>query len=123
MRFFVFLMLFTSPAFAGFLETKSRWDDVSEQGKHGYVMGYFDGFSSKVLNDDDMNAYKEDLENCVSELGLLAPDFIEIIEKGYEDLENWSKRPSSLLLDGLRSVCLDKMNVRRSVRGATPLLP
>lgn len=123
MRWMLFFLLISSPAVAGFIDSKVRWDSLSIDGKHGYAMGYFDGFMTKVLDDDDMNFYKDDLLVCVNDLEFLSTQLVAIIDKGYEDIGSWSKGPSTVLMAGLRTVCLDKMNDRRLARGATPLAP
>jgi len=116
------LVLAAGTAQAGYIETKTEWDGLDRLLKIGYVTGYVDGFSTKFTDDGEAGSrYKGDLAQCLIDTDVRGGALADIVEKGYEDLDNWSKGPTEVLLSGLHRVCWSKMNAYRAARGEDPL--
>lgn len=116
----VWALICTSSALAGFVDNKVKWDGMTNVEKHGYVQGWFDASRVRVYGADELNQYKDDETACVFELGFGSTQLVQIVDRKYEDLENWDKPASHMLAVGVREVCLATINRLRSSRGEAP---
>lgn len=98
---------------------RSDWARMNESMRVGFVWGVIQTMLVGRAGAD--NSYVHDLNACIDDLDLRAPDFIDIIENQYEDLELWEVQPDFVLGNGLRSVCLASINRARAARGEAPL--
>lgn len=86
-------------------------------------MGLYDFQMTVHPGNEDTLQYYEDVNDCVIELELRAGDLIAIVDKGYEELENWERPPVAVYLSGIRRVCLANINRARAARGEELLKP
>ena len=117
------LVLVPASAWAGFLSKKADWDEVSQDRKIGYVMGLFDFQTTVYPGKLETFDYYRDVLKCAHDLRLSSGSMVAIIDKGYEELENWDRAPVSIFLEGIRKVCLNSINKMRTERGEEPLEP
>lgn len=113
------LALLPAVAEAGYLSTKSEWDQLSDAQRSGYVMGAFDGIALQWVGDASAPA-RGDMETCSFEMGLTSASLVEIVNREYENLENWKYGPHAVLMMGLGKVCRDIYNRERVKRGEEP---
>lgn len=105
-----------------FTKNKVSWDSLPPHVQSGLVIGAWDALVT-ITNTPETSKYFADLSVCVGEMDLKTTDFVAIVDREYEALENWARPPVAMLLGGLRKVCLQHMNAARSMRGEPPLSP
>ena len=117
----VLIAILGSHASAGFMDNKGMWDNLSIRAQETYVMGAFDTYIGLFYDDPDERAYQMDVISCTADLNINSTALLKIVNQEYSDLSSWERPPVSMLLSGLRKVCLDHMNRARAARGEPAL--
>ena len=117
---FVIVVLGASAASAGYVGNKSDWDVMSDVQRQAYAMGAFDIWAQTDADAETLT-YKKDIFDCASGLSLDSDQLVQVINAEYGDLSSWELPPFSVMLSGLRKVCLAHVNRARAERGDAPL--
>ena len=92
---------------AGFMNTKTEWDDLSNQAKQGYAMGAYDEHISLSTTDDNATIkMKIHRQECVRKIGFDSNDMVELINTVYRnDVSKWKLAPNTVMIQGLYELC------------------
>ena len=100
------LMFIGSQASAAFLNNRQEWNDATTLQKIGFVQGVFAELVTIWTTDSESIAtQKTKLNKCAVEMGLTSSSMVDIVDKHYDDLENWSQRANIALRLGLLKIC------------------
>ena len=96
-----------SPAWSGFINNKSGWDDLLPIQKSSYAMGMLDGSVKLTVKDSNREMdLKLHYEQCVIRMKFNSGDIAELINTMYRnDVGKWSEAPHTVLLQGLYKMC------------------
>ena len=96
-----------SPAWSGFIDQKTTWDDMSPTQRLGYVQGMFDVHTQLFLGDNkEWEDVKKRNFQCVLDAKMTAKDLVELIDTMYRnDVAIWKDPPRNVLLKGLHKMC------------------
>ncbi len=112
-----FLLIPMTASAQGFITKKSQWDEMNAWAKDAYVAGFIDGVVTPFVGSDAQIKYTGDMIKCISDLNLNTMSLVSLVDLEYDTLENWQYGPSVVLMNGIRRVCLKKMNEYRAARG------
>ena len=92
---------------AGFINTKTAWDDLSNQAKQGYAMGAYDEHIMISTSDDNtLIKVKTHRHNCIVRMGFGSNDMVELINTVYRnDVSKWKLPPHTVMVQGLYELC------------------
>lgn len=91
---------------ASFMPDRQAWNEVSVAVKAGYVQGVFSEMTQRIEGDSkSFLALKKAIHGCAVSMSLKVKDLITMVDKHYEDLENWDNPAHIALRQGLSKVC------------------
>jgi hypothetical protein len=116
------MLAVAAPAQAGFVNGRSGWADLSPTAKTGYAMAAFDSLIMlPMATDKAMTAVAISRERCALDANLESDDIVALIEKGYEDVQNWKFSPAAVLGNQLVKMCRPYLDQERKRLGLPPL--
>ena len=91
---------------AAFLINRQEWNAAGDLVQAGFVQGVYAEMTQRLGGEPkSFTKMKEDIHACVISMKLSSQDFIKIIERHYEDLENWDVPAHIAFRQGLFKVC------------------
>ncbi|MFY0634783.1 MAG: hypothetical protein JXQ91_13300 [Vannielia sp.] len=102
---FALAALTPTATWAGYIQNKGMWDELSAHKKHGYVMGFMDSYLTRYVRSDRQWSVQGYYEQCLIDLDIRSDDLVEVVETTYSDLENWDKSADKMLAQGIYKVC------------------
>ena len=116
----VTLVVIASPAWAGFVENRRQWNELTPSQKSAYAMGLLDARVQVSDASPEIVAMNEARLECLVELGIVSTDLPTIIDEGYaRDAERWSVAPIGVLLQETNAICRTQLNAAM-VEGGFP---
>jgi len=107
----VSIALAASPAWAGFVENRRQWNELTDAQKSAYAMGLLDARVQVSDASPEIVAINDARLVCLVELGIRSTDLATIIDEGYtRDPERWSYAPVAILLQETNAVCRTQLN-------------
>jgi hypothetical protein len=96
-----------SPAWSGFTNNKSEWDELLPAHQVGFVIGVVDQmitpFGGETRSDKQ---YRLKTHTCLSEASLSPDGLREMIDTMYRnDVSSWSTSPYIMLRRGIEELC------------------
>ena len=101
----VCFMMAPTFGWAGFVMDRQSWNALNDSTKLGYVMGLIDQFILVRQDDHREMTYTKAIMACISGMDFTNDDLVVVLNKQYEDLENWNYIASVALRKGLNKVC------------------
>ena len=96
-----------SPAWSGFIDQKTTWDNMSPIQRLGYIQGVFD-MHTQYMAEDNQTWYeiKKHRFDCVLKMKMTAEDLVDLVDTMYRnDVTIWQAPPKLVLLQGLYKMC------------------
>ena len=91
---------------AAFMQNRQAWNEVGEAVQAGYVQGVFSEMTQRIEGDSkSFIKMKEAIHACAFSMKLKTKDLMKMVDKHYEDLENWDTPAHLALRQSLFKVC------------------